>query len=157
MLLGRRRHTGADSGGSYLVTIRTISPGQPAPAAGFLFALPSDSALQPIVGVDLDHVFVFPYDCVLTRAHLHGCARTIGSVNTLGVGGATAHDVDLYVNGAFAETLLRLPGGAVNVDVRARPSAPIKAGDEVQFVVPVESNATGALKNFLFAFSIAPQ
>jgi len=154
MHLGRRRHAGGGVGGCHLVVIRAISSSQPAPAGGFLFALPNDNRLHPAVGADIDHVFVFSDACVLTRAHLHGCARTIGSVNTLGVGGTTAHDVDLYVNGEFVERLLRLPGGAVNVDVRARPDVPIEAGSEVQFVVPVESNATGGLRNFLFAFSV---
>ena len=91
---------------------------------------------------------------MLTHAQLHGNAQTIGSVNTLSLGGFAPLAVDLYINGERSTTLLTIPSGASTVDVHSRPDVLIMAGDEVRFVVPVRPNTTGALLNFLFAFSV---
>ena len=141
--------------GCYLIAIHTISPSPPAPANRFLFALPVDRTIQPAAGGSgLPYTFLFPGDCVLTRVHLHGRSRTLRSYNTLGAGGVTPHSIDLYVNGEFAETLLTLSAGATDVDIYSEPDIAIKAGSEVQFIVPVEGNASGAIMNFLLAFAV---
>jgi len=143
--------------GTYLVVVNVISPDPPPPPGDFLFALPNDNTLNPSTTIDVNNVFTFPNACTLTRATLHGKVATIGSANTLGLGGPTAHDFDVYVNGAFVTTLFQLPAGATDVDLDTGPiGVPIPAGAEVQFIVPVESAATGFLQNYLFAFAIGP-
>ena len=159
-VIGRNRHARSGGGsrpitGSYLIAIRTISPSPPASASRFLFTLPSSHTLQPTVaGSGIDYTFMFPSACTLTHAHLHGDARTLRSYNTLGVGGVTPHDVDLYVDGTFVKTLLTLSAGATTVDVHSTPDVAIGAGSEVQFVVPVEANATGSIMNFFLAIAV---
>ena len=147
--------------GSFLVVVGTISPdppGQPPPLTDFLFALPNDNTLPPSgppFGTGINYFWTFPDACTLTKVRLHGDSTTLGTSNTLGPGGTpTPHDVDLYIDGAFVATLLTLPAGASDVDIPESPGIAIPAGSEVQFIIPVENNATGFLQNFLFAFAI---
>lgn len=146
--------------GSFTVVVGIISPdppGVPPPPTDFLFALPNDNTLGPSgppFGTGINYFWTFPDACTLTKVRLHGNATRLGTFNTLGAGGPTPHDVDLYIDGVFVSTLLTLPAGATDVDIPASPGIAIPAGAEVQFIIPVENNATGALDNFLFAFAI---
>jgi len=149
------------AGSLHLVTVGTISP-QPPAAEDHLFALPRDPSLQPATEATLrrdprsrlGYVFVFPRDCVLVRAHLHASARALGSYNTLGPGGPRPHDVCLFEGGEEVGRLLTISAGASTCDVRAEPGLPVRGGVEVQLVVPVARDASGALMNFLLSFEV---
>lgn len=143
--------------GAFLIAISVISPDPPPPPGDVLFALPNDNTLPPLASAGLNYVFVFPDACTLTRVHLHGKSATIGSANTLNLGGSGLDvDFDLFVNGAFVDTLLTLPAGQADVDIFESPGIAIPAGAEAQFILPVPGNALGAMLNFLFAFYIGP-
>jgi hypothetical protein len=136
------------------------SPDPPPPPGDALFALPNDNTLNPngppfaptLTGIN--YVWTFPDACRVTRAALHGKAATIGSTNTLGLGGPQAHDFDVFVDGVFVETLFTLGAGETDVDLHASPAIDVPFGSEFQIVIPAATSETGELANFLFSFSI---
>lgn len=146
--------------GSYLVVLSLLPEADPTPT---LCALPNDNTtgLNQSAGgatmpaTDVLHVFLFPDACTLTRVNLLGDSGKLGTVNALAVAGTPVDmPIDLYIDQVFVATLLTLPASATDIDIIETPGIAIPAGAEVQFVIPEPGQATGDVRNFLFAFSI---
>jgi hypothetical protein len=122
--------------------------------------LPNDNTLDPSFTnpPGLHYVFTFPGACTLTKAALHGKSASIGSTNTLLVGGVPQDtDFVVFVNGVQSPALFTLLAGVTDVDLSAAPNISIPAGAEVMFAFIADpASDSGVLQNFLLSYSVGP-
>jgi hypothetical protein len=115
-----------------------------------LFALPNDNDVPPRAGPPWDarHYFTLGSDFILSKVHIKADANALGSFNT--ITGQPTINVDLYMDGAFVETLATIAAGNATFDITVTPGTTIPANSLYQFMVDASSATGGSIGNFLF-------
>lgn len=142
-------------GQTYLpVTANFLCPWTTASGAG-LWAFTTTGADPASAGFPgVAYHFILPNDSLLKRVCVKGNASVLGTTNTLLDAGGHPFpvDIDLLLDGVFAQTLVTIPAGATDFELVAGPNLGIGAFQDIQFAADLSSWASGDLTEMIASF-----
>lgn len=120
---------------------------------------PGDGGItQPVAAGILSQMLGASAIPVTISANFSGPTQTLGqygglAVAVMGIPTPLPVNLDLWLNGAPAGTLLTIPPGQSTFDIRATPNIPVPENALVQYVVDLTDWAVGDIGNFLLSVS----